>query len=60
MLLVEIEEGAIVVREPMADFAAVYYKPASEPQLILRRRTVERLWSQGEFEFERRVRTWEE
>lgn len=38
-MLVEIEEGAIVVREPMADFAAVYYKPASEPQLILRQRT---------------------
>jgi hypothetical protein len=36
---VEVEGRDIVVRFPSADFVAVYYKAAGEPELILRERT---------------------
>jgi hypothetical protein len=31
--------GDIVIRLPLAGFTAVYYKPAGQPQLILRQRS---------------------
>jgi len=36
---IEVREGEIIVQEPLSGFAAVYYKPPDQPQLILRRRT---------------------
>ena len=39
LLRVYVSDGEITVEHLLAGFAAVYYKPANEPQLILRRRT---------------------
>jgi hypothetical protein len=39
MFEVEVEGGDIIVKDELGRFAAVYYKPAKEPQLILRQRT---------------------
>jgi hypothetical protein len=39
MLCVEVEGGDIVAKDELAGFVAVYYKPSSEPHLVLRRRT---------------------
>jgi hypothetical protein len=38
-LQVEVRGGDLVVSLPSAHFAAVYYKPAGQPQLILRQRS---------------------
>jgi hypothetical protein len=39
LLRVYVSNGEITVEHLLKGFAAVYYKPAGEPQLILRRRT---------------------
>jgi hypothetical protein len=36
---VKVRGDEIVVTVPNTDFAAIYYKPADQPQLILKRRT---------------------
>jgi hypothetical protein len=38
MLRVEVEGGDILVKDELAGFVAVYYKPARGAQLILRQR----------------------
>jgi hypothetical protein len=35
---IEVTDGDIVIALPLAHFRAVYYKPARQPQLILRER----------------------
>ena len=39
LLRVYVSDGEIIVEHILAGFAAIYYKPPGQPQLILRQRT---------------------